>query len=47
MAFSIKPRHQSVFGIGEKINLRFLIQPSETLPVELIRTHKVIFYVKS
>ena len=40
--FIIKPRHKSVFYVGEKLNSKFLIQPSDTLLVELTETHKTM-----
>ena len=37
--FIIRPKHQSVFGVGGRLNPKSIIQSSETLLVELTETH--------
>ena len=37
--FIIGPRHQSLFGVGERLNPKSIIQSLETLLVELTETH--------
>ena len=39
MLFIIRQRHQSVFGVGERLNPKSIIQSPETLLVELTETH--------
>ena len=37
--FIIRPKHQSVFGVGGRLNPKSIIQSLETLLVELTETH--------